>query len=66
MYSIFSKEGRVIGEVKLNISEETDVVSAIKEAAAEGHQFVITYVDRDGNVMTIRRQVPKLTGAPSR
>ncbi|WP_416268533.1 hypothetical protein SD235_16380 [Burkholderia cepacia] len=62
MYAMFSKQSLVVGEVALDISKGADAFFTIKEAAVEDHRFVITYTDRVGNVLTIRRQVPILKG----
>ncbi|WP_423758546.1 hypothetical protein [Burkholderia sp. NLJ2] len=66
MYAMFSKQSRVVGEIALDIPQGMDAFVAIKEAAVEDHRFVITYADRVGNVLTIRRQVPILKGRLTR
>lgn len=66
MYAIFSKKSRTVGQIKLDISKEKKAFTAIKEVVVEDHHFVITYVDRHENVVTIRREVPNLTKAQAR
>lgn len=66
MYAMFSKQSRVVGEVALDIPKGLDAFVVIKEVAVEDHRFVITYTDRLGNVMTIRRQIPILKGRLTR
>ncbi|WP_420482764.1 hypothetical protein [Burkholderia cepacia] len=66
MYAMFSKKSHIVGEVALDIPQGMDAFVSIKEAAVEEHRFVITFTDRIGNVVTIRREVPTLKGRPAR
>ncbi|WP_269510591.1 hypothetical protein [Burkholderia sp. IMCC1007] len=65
MYPIFSKASRIVGEAEVDLANGADTFASIKKVVVDGHKFVITYVDRRGEVVTIRYQVPLSKGVPA-
>ncbi|VWC76407.1 hypothetical protein BLA9940_04483 [Burkholderia aenigmatica] len=60
MYSIFSKNSRVVGEIDLNLPKGVEAFASIERVVVNDHRFIVSYVDRGGSVVKISRQIPML------
>lgn len=59
MYKIFSKEKlKSLGSVVLNVQSDEDIVGVIHDVKLGDHMFIVTYVDKNGNLVTTSQAVP--------